>query len=119
MKPIKFVEDKGITRSSKTHFNRSKVEDLVKLARTWLNKNKGKVCSLDLTEIEKHLGVTISNANNFAWMFNPKNKHAPFSDIALKNSVKVGAHFGRTKTPKEKQSNYFRELTDSERDDRL
>jgi hypothetical protein len=58
------------------------------------------------------LGVAISNSNNFAWMFNPSNKHAPFSEMAVKYGVKVGAHLG--KKAHDEQSNYFKEMTEAE-----
>lgn len=113
---IKFVKDTGVTRSSKTKFNRVRVEQLMKMARAWLDKHKGEICTVGLTEIEKHLGIQMSCANNFAWTFNPSNKHAPFSDLSAKYKIKVGAHYGRTKHKKEEQENYFREMTDSEID---
>lgn len=112
-KPVmEFVEDKGVTRASKSLFNKENVEQLLKSARSWLDKNKGKNCKQKLTMIEQTLGVAISNSNNFAWLFNPRNKHAPFSDIAAKYSIKVGGHFGLKE--KEIQENYFRNMTEDE-----
>lgn len=115
VKPIEFEEDKGVTRSSKAMFNKSKVEQLLKDARSWLNKNKGMNCKQKLIRIEEILGVSISNANNFAWLFNPHNKHAPFSEMANKYSIKVGGHHGVSKE-KEEQESYFRNLTDDEKE---
>lgn len=111
--PIEFEEDKGVTRSSKAMFNKESIEQLLKDARSWLNKNKGKSCKQKLIKIEQTLGVTMSNSNNFAWLFNPRNNHAPFSDIAAKYSIKVGGHHGLKE--KEIQENYFRDMTEDEK----
>ena len=111
---IEFVEDTGVTRASKTHFNKEKVEALLQKAREWIDENH-KVCKISLVQIEQILGVGISCANNFSWMCNPRNKHAPFSDLALKYKIKVGAHHGVKRYPKEEQESYFRGMADSEK----
>jgi len=111
---IQFEEDKGVARASVARFNVQKVEGLLAGARRYLDEHKGaRPAKLDLIKIEQMLGVAISNSNNFAWMFNPSNKHAPFKELATKYNIKVGAHRG-TKKNKEEQSNYFREMTEAE-----
>jgi hypothetical protein len=108
-----FEEDNGVTRGSTMNFNAGEVEAILVKARKYLDDHKGgKPAKIDLVKIEQMLGVAISNSNNFAWAFSPHNKNAPFSELAAKYGVRVGAHLG--KLTHEKQSNYFKEMTKSE-----